>query len=149
MDLAGSERVSSTGSEGVRFKEGTYINLSLLGLGNVISKLSEGNWYVRVHIVCERATGTFTGQVIVDVVCSSHVPFRNSKLTRILQSSLGGNAKTAMLCSITPAEVSESHSTLKVHTHYIAVSNLRDWACLNFFPVCQSSHDSEEQAYSQ
>ena len=42
VDLAGSERVRSTGSEGVRFKEGTYINLSLLGLGNVISKLSEG-----------------------------------------------------------------------------------------------------------
>lgn len=41
VDLAGSERVSETGSEGVRFKEGTHINLSLLGLGNVISKLSE------------------------------------------------------------------------------------------------------------
>lgn len=42
VDLAGSERVSETGSEGIRFKEGTHINLSLLGLGNVISKLSEG-----------------------------------------------------------------------------------------------------------
>ncbi len=42
MDLAGSERVSAAGTEGIRFKEGTFINLSLLNLGNVISKLSEG-----------------------------------------------------------------------------------------------------------
>ena len=43
VDLAGSERVSATGAEGIRFKEGTFINLSLLVLGNVISKLSEGH----------------------------------------------------------------------------------------------------------
>ena len=46
VDLAGSERVSATGAEGIRFKEGTFINKSLLVLGNVISKLSEGNKYV-------------------------------------------------------------------------------------------------------
>ena len=45
VDLAGSERVSATGAEGIRFKEGTFINRSLLVLGNVISKLSEGNRY--------------------------------------------------------------------------------------------------------
>ena len=46
VDLAGSERVSATGAEGIRFKEGTFINMSLLVLGNVISKLSEGTKYV-------------------------------------------------------------------------------------------------------
>ena len=50
VDLAGSERVSATGAEGIRFKEGTFINRSLLVLGNVISKLSEGNRYMYVHV---------------------------------------------------------------------------------------------------
>ena len=88
VDLAGSERPSATGAEGIRFTEGTFINKSLLVLGNVISKLSEGN--------------------------SSHIPFRDSKLTRILQTSLGGNAKTCIICTVTPAEMLETHSTLKV-----------------------------------
>eukprot|EP00731_Ephydatia_muelleri_P015976 Em0009g400a len=89
VDLAGSERVSTNGAEwtNVRFKEGTFINLSLLTLGNVIAKLSEGS--------------------------SAHIPFRDSKLTRILQPSLGGNAKTCIICTITPASVEETHSTLK------------------------------------
>ena len=87
VDLAGSERISKTGAEGQRKKEGAAINKSLLTLGTVISKLSEG---------------------------ASHVPYRDSKLTRILQSSLGGNAKTAMICAITPAmeHVDESHCSL-------------------------------------
>ena len=46
--------------------------------------------------------------------CSSHIPFRDSKLTRILQPSLGGNAKTCIICTVTPAEIGETHSTLKV-----------------------------------
>ena len=46
--------------------------------------------------------------------CSAHIPFRDSKLTRILQPSLGGNAKTCIICAITPAEIGETHSTLKV-----------------------------------
>lgn len=88
VDLAGSERISKTGAEGQRKKEGAAINKSLLSLGTVISKLSEG---------------------------ASHIPYRDSKLTRILQPSLGGNAKTAIVCAITPAveHCDESHSTLR------------------------------------
>ncbi|KAL6756889.1 P-loop containing nucleoside triphosphate hydrolase protein [Haematococcus lacustris] len=92
VDLAGSERVAKTGAEGIRMKEGTAINKSLLTLGNVINKLSEG----------ALSTG-------------GHIPYRDSKLTRILQPSLGGNAKTAIICAMTPAacHVEESHSTLR------------------------------------
>lgn len=92
VDLAGSERVSKTGADGQRMKEGAAINKSLLTLGTVINKLSEGSG----------ASG-------------AHIPYRDSKLTRILQPSLGGNAKTAIICAITPAcqHVEESHSTLR------------------------------------
>eukprot|EP00890_Picochlorum_soloecismus_P005045 jgi/Picsp_1/5541/NSC_02900-R1_protein len=92
VDLAGSERVSKTGAEGQRMKEGAAINKSLLTLGTVINKLSEG----------AAASG-------------AHIPYRDSKLTRILQPSLGGNAKTAIICAITPASqhAEESHSTLR------------------------------------
>ena len=77
IDLAGSERVSKTGATGQRLKEGNAINKSLLTLGTVIYKLSEGG--------------------------KGHIPFRDSKLTRLLSSSLGGNAKTAVVVTISPA----------------------------------------------
>ena len=69
---AGSERASRTGAEGVRLKEGGHINRSLLTLGTVMRKLSEG----------ERRGG--------------HLPYRDSMLTRLLQHSLGGNSRTAV-----------------------------------------------------
>lgn len=69
--IKGSERQSKTGALGIRFKEATKINLSLSTLGNVISALVDGK--------------------------STHIPYRNSKLTRILQDSLGGNSKTVMV----------------------------------------------------
>ncbi|CAM6086375.1 unnamed protein product [Calypogeia fissa] len=92
VDLAGSERIMKTGAGGVRLKEGTHINKSLLTLGTVINKLSDG-------------TGKQGG----------HIPYRDSKLTRILQPALGGNAKTAMICTITPDEIhiDETRGTLQ------------------------------------
>lgn len=69
--LQGSERQSKTGATGQRLAEATKINLSLSTLGNVISALVDGK--------------------------CTHIPYRNSKLTRILQDSLGGNSKTVMV----------------------------------------------------
>lgn len=88
VDLAGSERASQALSAGTRLKEGCHINRSLLTLGTVIRKLSKGR--------------------------NGHVPFRDSKLTRILQSSLGGNARTAIICTLSPARshVEQSRNTL-------------------------------------
>ena len=88
MDLAGSERVGDTGAEGVRLKEAGQINKSLLTLGNVIKKLSDG--------------------------ASGHIPYRDSELTKLLQPSLGGNGKTSMICAVTPSSthVDETRSTL-------------------------------------
>ncbi len=89
VDLAGSERQKKTGATGDTLKEGAKINLSLSALGNVISALSEGK--------------------------SKHIPYRDSKLTRLLQDSLGGNTKTLMVAAISPADFNfdESLSTLR------------------------------------
>lgn len=89
VDLAGSERQSKTGATGERLKEATKINLSLSALGNVISALVDGK--------------------------SSHIPYRDSKLTRLLQDSLGGNTKTVMVANIGPADYNydETLSTLR------------------------------------
>ncbi|XP_066382370.1 kinesin-like protein KIN-7J isoform X2 [Miscanthus floridulus] len=88
VDLAGSERASQTQSAGVRLKEGSHINRSLLTLGKVIRQLSKGR--------------------------NGHIPYRDSKLTRILQSSLGGNARTAIICTMSPAHchIEQSRNTL-------------------------------------
>nr|XP_040148954.1 centromere-associated protein E isoform X2 [Ictidomys tridecemlineatus] len=88
VDLAGSERAAQTGAEGVRLKEGCNINRSLFILGQVIKKLSDGQ------------IGGF-------------INYRDSKLTRILQNSLGGNAKTRIICTITPVSFDETLSTLQ------------------------------------
>ena len=89
VDLAGSERQSKTGATGERLKEATKINLSLSALGNVISALVDGR--------------------------SGHIPYRDSKLTRLLQDSLGGNTKTVMVANIGPADYNydETMSTLR------------------------------------
>ncbi|KAJ6834158.1 kinesin-like protein KIN-4A [Iris pallida] len=93
VDLAGSERAKRTGSDGLRFKEGVHINKGLLALGNVISALGDEK---------KRKEG-------------AHVPYRDSKLTRLLQDSLGGNSRTVMIACISPADINaeETLNTLK------------------------------------
>jgi len=93
VDLAGSERAASTGAQGDRLREGANINKSLSALGNVINALVEAS----------RA-----GKKVF-------IPYRNSKLTRVLQESLGGNSLCSMLATLSPANINfpETLSTLK------------------------------------
>ncbi|KAK9079210.1 hypothetical protein SSX86_000880 [Deinandra increscens subsp. villosa] len=92
IDLAGSES-SKAETVGVRRKEGSYINKSLLTLGTVISKLTD--------------------------VRAAHIPYRDSKLTRILQSSLSGHGRVSLICTVTPSSSNseETHNTLKFADH--------------------------------
>ncbi|NXC05278.1 KI18A protein, partial [Orthonyx spaldingii] len=90
IDLAGSERANATNAKGARFVEGTNINRSLLALGNVINALA-------------------------DPKSKKHIPYRNSKLTRLLKDSLGGNCRTIMIAAISPSSLfyDDTYNTLK------------------------------------
>ena len=100
-DLAGSEMVRKTEAEGQRLQEAKAINRSLSALGNVIKALT----------LPQNQSGG-------GVSASSHVPYRDSKLTRLLQDSLGGNAKTALIvtASMSSVNISETLSTLRFGT---------------------------------
>ncbi|XP_041472095.1 kinesin-like protein KIF18A [Lytechinus variegatus] len=91
IDLAGSERATVTTNRGARFREGANINRSLLALGNCINALADS-----------RNKG-------------KHVPYRNSKLTRLLKDSLGGNCKTVMIAAVSPSSLSyeDTFNTLR------------------------------------
>jgi hypothetical protein len=101
VDLAGSERVRVTGATGKRLEECKKINQSLSALGNVIAALTD-----------HKQT-------------RNHIPYRDSKLTRLLEDSLGGNCKTTMMAMISPAydSFNESLSTLKFATRAKKVKN--------------------------
>jgi kinesin family member 17 len=107
VDLAGSERQSKTQAEGDRLKEATKINLSLSALGNVISALVDGK--------------------------AKHIPYRDSKLTRLLQDSLGGNTKTLMVAAVSPADnnYDETLSTLRYANR---AKNIKNKATINEDP---------------
>merc|ERR1712168_1457205 len=107
VDLAGSERQAKTGATGTRLKEATKINLSLSTLGNVISALVDGK--------------------------SKHIPYRDSKLTRLLQDSLGGNTKTMMVANCGPADYNydETISTLRYANR---AKNIKNRAQINEDP---------------
>lgn len=98
IDLAGSERQSKTGATADRLKEASKINRALSSLGNVISALAEN---------------------------SSHVPYRDSKLTRLLQDSLGGNSKTIMIANVGPSEYNyaETLTTLRYASRAKTIQN--------------------------
>ncbi|KAI9350200.1 P-loop containing nucleoside triphosphate hydrolase protein [Obelidium mucronatum] len=101
VDLAGSERAAHTGAKGKRLKEGGSINKSLLALATVIAKLSE------------------------EGADRQHIPYRDSKMTRILQPSLGGNARTLIICTVTPSSgfIDETISTLKFASRAKSIRN--------------------------
>lgn len=98
VDLAGSEKVGKTGAKGQTLEEAKMINKSLSALGNCINALVEKK---------------------------PHIPFRNSKLTRILQESLGGNSKTTMICAVSPHpfNIEETVSTLKFGARAKTIKN--------------------------
>ena len=88
VDLAGSERQKRTKAEGERLKEGISINKGLFVLGQVVSSLSAAS----------------------SSPANSHVPYRDSKLTRLLTDSLGGNSLTCMVCCVSPADINLDES---------------------------------------
>lgn len=98
VDLAGSEKAGRTGATGITLQEAQQINKSLSALGNVIAALSDSK---------------------------SHVPYRDSKLTRLLTESLGGNSKTTLLVACSPARsnLSDTHSTLRFATRAKRIRN--------------------------
>lgn len=110
VDLAGSERAKRTNAVGARFKEGININRGLLSLGNVINAL------------CERSRSSSAA--------TTHVPYRDSKLTRLLQDSLGGNSKTLMIACISPADINfeETSNTLRYASR---ARNIQNTAVVN------------------
>ena len=84
VDLAGSEKTDKTGAKGQTLKEANKINKSLTTLGRVIKHLTDG--------------------------ISTHIPYRDSKLTRVLQDSLGGNSKTCLIITCSPSSFNEEET---------------------------------------
>ncbi|KAI8646561.1 P-loop containing nucleoside triphosphate hydrolase protein [Parasitella parasitica] len=107
VDLAGSERLKKTNAVGDRAKEGISINSGLLALGNVISALGDESKRQQQHI-----------------------PYRNSKLTRLLQDSLGGNSQTLMLACVSPAD-SNANETLSTLKYANRAKNITNTVVLN------------------
>ena len=99
VDLAGSERIDKTGAKGKLLDEANTINKSLTNLGLVIKMLTDKN--------------------------ATHIPYRDSKLTRILQESLGGNSKTSLIITCSPAKynLEETLSTLRFGARAKRVKN--------------------------
>ena len=132
VDLAGSERVAKTGATGDKLKEGANINKSLSALGNVINALAEQAKKGKKVGTLDHAATPPHRRAATPPRCSpchphAHplltlvhaqvfVPYRNSKLTRVLQESLGGNSVTVMLAAISPAAYNfeETLNTLQV-----------------------------------
>ena len=122
VDLAGSERAGSTGATGDRLKEGCNINKSLLALGNVINTLADKAMGKRKDVL---------------------PPYRDSALTRILQTALGGNSKTVMICALSPASINyeETVSTLRYADR---VKKIQNKAIVN-----ESGHDKVVRLLSE
>lgn len=114
VDLAGSERASRTGADGIRFKESIGINQGLLSLGKVIRALST----------------LAMKQTKADNTKTIHIPYRESKLTRFLQDSLGGNSLTTILACISPADIN-LHETLSTLEYASRARNIQNKVVAN------------------
>ncbi|XP_034375990.1 kinesin-like protein KIF28 [Arvicanthis niloticus] len=116
VDLAGSERQRSSGSEGDRLREGSRVNLSLTSLGNVISALAD----------------SAMGKKVL------HIPYRDSVLTKLLQSALGGNSQTTLIAALSPADIcyEETLSTLRYAER---AKKVRNRAVINTCPLVTTS----------
>ncbi|XP_069622313.1 kinesin-like protein KIF7 isoform X2 [Ranitomeya imitator] len=123
VDLAGSERILKTGNTGERLKESIQINSGLLALGNVISALGD-----------PKRKG-------------SHIPYRDSKITRILKDSLGGNAKTVMICCISPS-ASDFDETLNTLNYANRAQNITNNATVNYKKDAERVEDLQHQIKS-
>ncbi|CAM6035512.1 unnamed protein product [Sphagnum compactum] len=122
VDLAGSERAKRTGADGLRFKEGIHINKGLLALGNVISALGDDK---------KRKEG-------------GHVPYRDSKLTRLLQDSLGGNSRTVMIACVSPAD-SNAEETLNTLKYANRARNIQNKPTVNRDPMAAEMQHIRQQ----
>ncbi|XP_018427039.1 PREDICTED: kinesin-like protein KIF7 [Nanorana parkeri] len=123
VDLAGSERILKTGNTGERLKESIQINTGLLALGNVISALGDPKRK------------------------SSHIPYRDSKITRILKDSLGGNAKTVMISCISPI-ASDFDETLNTLNYASRARNIKNKATINCKKEAERVEDLQQQIKS-
>uniref|UniRef100_A0A6A7FU56 Kinesin-like protein Klp98A isoform X2 n=1 Tax=Hirondellea gigas TaxID=1518452 RepID=A0A6A7FU56_9CRUS len=147
VDLAGSERVSNSGSTGDRLTEGRYINKSLSTLSQVVRGLSKcsaafANTYDNTANNYKSASNGVNGfssptedqvignkakiSAVAAAVAHHHIPYRDSLLTRLLQDSLGGNSKTFMIATISPASTNynESLSTLRYASQAKRITNM-------------------------
>eukprot|EP01018_Ginkgo_biloba_P022477 Gb_12250 [translate_table: standard] len=122
VDLAGSERAKRTGADGLRFKEGIHINKGLLALGNVISALGDEK---------KRKEGV-------------HVPYRDSKLTRLLQDSLGGNSRTVMIACVSPADIN-AEETLNTLKYANRARNIQNKPIVNRDPMATEMQRMRQQ----
>jgi len=125
VDLAGSERAKQTGTTGQRFQEGVSINSGLLALGNVINALSEqqrggGGGRHRSNL-----GGGGPAAAAAAAAARRHIPYRDSKLTRLLQDGLGGNSETLFVACVSPADSSFEHTvgTLRYAARANLISN--------------------------
>uniref|UniRef100_A0A8C7L130 Kinesin-like protein n=1 Tax=Oncorhynchus kisutch TaxID=8019 RepID=A0A8C7L130_ONCKI len=121
VDLAGSEKVSKTGAEGAVLDEAKNINKSLSALGNVISALAEGT--------------------------KTHVPYRDSKMTRILQDSLGGNCRTTIIICASPSIYNEceTKSTLMFGQRWVSTSLQFTWSKVGHLPCWDRGENVPEE----
>lgn len=124
VDLAGSEKADQSGATGDRLKEGCAINKSLSALGNVIEKLAD------------KATGKAKAGAVI--------PYRDSKLTRLLQNALGGSSKTVMICAISPAS-SNHEETLGTLRYADRAKRIKNTAVINENPQEKMIRELKEE----